>query len=97
MADLEGRIFTYERVGLDSRPMRLLGDGRIGRGLAKMEVGWDVFIDETGPRMVLTSLDGVPTAMLRPEGPLWRGRWEEFERCEVVLSPEGIQVQEEAA
>lgn len=85
---LVGRVFVYEREGLDARPMRLLDDQRIGRGLMKMEVGWDVFIDEAGPLLMISSLEGAPTAMLRPaEAGAWSGRWLDYERCPVSLTP----------
>lgn len=87
--NLEGQIFVYERVGLDRRQIRLVQDGRIGRGLARMEVGWSVFHrNGDAPRLVLTSLEDVPTATLtqQPDGS-WRGQWLEHERCEVTLTP----------
>lgn len=88
IAELEGQVFEYRRDGLDSRPMRLLPDGRIGRGLAKLEVGWTLFVIDDSPRLVITSLEGCPTAVLRPgrQGG-WSGRWLEHERCPVHLVP----------
>jgi hypothetical protein len=85
---LIGKVFEYERLGLDKRPMRLLADQRIGRGLAKLEVGWSIYIDARGPMMAITSLEGVLTALLRPDGSgSWSGRWTRFERCKVTLKP----------
>ena len=86
---LEGKLFTYERVGIDSRPMRLLQEGRIGRGLAKLEVGWEVFIDENKmPSIIITSIDGAPTAILsKNDGEDWNGKWLQYERCECRLVP----------
>lgn len=90
MERLEGQVFTYERKGLGSRPLRLLADGRVGRGLARLEVGWAVFVAGGKPLLVLSSLEDVPTAMLelQPDGS-WRGQWLEYERCECSLIPEG--------
>lgn len=92
---LEGRLFTYERLGLGARPMRLVQDNRIGRGLERMEVSWNLFSDGSGPMLVISSLENEPTAVLRPDGKGgWRGRWLSYERCECVLTPV---TQEEAA
>lgn len=89
IADVLGRVFIYERKGHDSRPMRLLEDGRIGRGLAKMETSWNLFLDARGPMIVLSSIDDEPTAVFRKNGDGgWHGRWLCYERCECTLTPE---------
>jgi hypothetical protein len=88
---LEGRVFRYEREGLGGRPLRLLEDGRIGRGLAKLEVNWSVWDEGDRPLLMVTSLDDVPTMALRPDPARpdgWRGRWLEHERCVATLTLE---------
>jgi len=85
---LIGRRFTYERVGLDSRTISLLADHRIGRGLAREEVNWSVYVDSAGPLLAVSSIDGVLTFLARPDADgIWRGRWVQYERCPVALVP----------
>jgi hypothetical protein len=81
---LRGRAFDYHRVGLGRRPLRLLEDDRVGRGAASCEFGWSVF----GGTLAVTSCEGRLTFLARedPDG-VWRGRWVEFERCAVELTP----------
>jgi hypothetical protein len=92
MRRLEGRVFRYERHlpgGVASRPFRLLEDGRVGRGLARLEVSWSVFVEAGSPLLVISSIDDVPTMVMRPaEDGSWRGAWLEHERCAVKLAPE---------
>jgi hypothetical protein len=81
---LRGRLFEYERVGLDRRQMRFLEDDRIGRGAARCEFGWTV-IDGN---LAVTDCDGRLTFLAQEEaGGVWRGAWVVHERCEVVLTP----------
>ena len=84
MDRLRGRLLDYERVGMGSRPLRLLEDDRVGLGGARCEFGWSV-LDGV---LAVTDVDGRPTFLAR-EGAdgVWRGRWLEHERCEVVLTP----------
>jgi Mannosyltransferase putative len=87
---LIGQRYTYIRAGLDSREIRLLADHRIGRGLAVCEVSWSLYIDDRGPLIAVTSIDGVLTFIVRPAGVnSWSGRWVQYERCEVMLAAEG--------
>jgi hypothetical protein len=85
MGRLCGRLFDYHRVGLDRRPFRFLEDDRIGRGGAKCEFGWSVVEGV----LAVTDCDGKPTFLAREgEDGVWRGRWLEHEKCEVVLTPD---------
>jgi hypothetical protein len=87
---LEGRVFTYERGGLESRPLRFLEDGAFGRGRARKEFGWAVWDEGGAPLLVVLDLDGCPTMTLRPDGAGgWAGRWLEHERCPARLVPAG--------
>ena len=69
--------------------MRLLEDGRIGRGLAKLEVGWQVFQPnpDLDPVMIISDLDGCPTAKLTLKGDVWEGKWLQYEQCPCKLIP----------
>jgi hypothetical protein len=84
MDRLRGGLFDYHRVGIDRRQLRLLEDDRVGRGAARCEFGWSV-LDGV---LAVVDCDGKPTFLAR-EGAdgAWRGRWLEYERCEVVLTP----------
>lgn len=89
LSKVTGRVFRYVREGLDERPMRLLEDGRIGRGLAKLEVGWQVFQPnpDQDPVMIISDLDGCPTAKLTLKGDVWEGKWLQHEQCPCKLIP----------
>lgn len=89
MSDLMSRIYLYERVKMDKRPMRFLEDHRIGRGLAGLETDWNVFSIDGRHTLVISGMNGTPTCLLdyHNEEGVWRGRWLQHERCEVVLSP----------
>lgn len=89
---MTGTLWTYVRkVGQgERRAMRLLEDDRIGRGLARCECGWRVVSVQDRPLLVLSDVEGAPTALLRRDADgVWRGRWLRFEKCEVELVPEG--------
>jgi hypothetical protein len=81
-----GKTYTYRRIGLDERPMRLLEDDRVGRGLGRLEVSWRVYTQAGKTLLVLFDIDNAPTAVLEyAEDGNWRGRWLDHERCEVEL------------
>jgi hypothetical protein len=84
---LRGRTFDYHLIGLGRRPLRFLEDDRIGLGAARCEFGWSV-LDGV---LAVSDCDGKPTFLAR-EGSdgVWRGRWLEYEKCEVVLTPIGV-------
>jgi len=87
--ELEGRIFSYERGGLDNRPIRLLEDGAFGRGRAKCEFNWSVWDEGGRPLLMVTDVNDCPTMALRlGEGGVWSGRWLQHERCAVRMVPE---------
>lgn len=82
---LVGQRFLYRRVGLGEREIRLLEDNRIGRGLDKCEISWSI-LDGT---LAVSDIDGRPTflARLNGDGKTWKGRWVDFEKCDVELVP----------
>jgi hypothetical protein len=84
---LAGRLYEYHRVGHDRRTLELRADGRVGRGAARCEARWSVFV--TGGQTLLALCQAErPTCVLRcgADG-VWRGRWLAFERMPVELSP----------
>lgn len=78
-----GKFFIYKRLGKDERIIRFVDDGRIGKGMARLEVVWSVM----GDYLVIGDVDYRPTCILKKEGDLWKGKWLEYERCEVELVP----------
>jgi hypothetical protein len=88
ISDLTGKSFKYTRKDLGERIIRLLEDSRIGKGLARMEVSWNLFIQGDQPIIVIASLEDCPTAVLKYHSDgSWHGRWLEHERCECSLEP----------
>lgn len=85
-ADVKSGVWTYERVGLGERPMRFLEDHRIGRGMAKCETDWSVWVDGDESLLAISDIDGAPTCILRRRGKdEWAGRWLRYEQCDVIL------------
>ena len=90
-AGMEG-LWTYSRVGLDSRPLEFRPDGTIGAGTAGCERYWRVWQEYGRPVLGVFGIAGGERRMtltLRAgrEGAEWRGRWLRFERSEVLLTP----------
>jgi hypothetical protein len=86
-ARLRGRTFDYQRVGLDRRSLRFLEDDRIGQGAASCEFSWSI----VAGILIVSHIDGRPTFLAREDSEgVWRGRWLENEKCEVVLTPLGL-------
>ena len=95
VAGMQGRRYRYERYKpdgsvMDGRTVRFLEDRRIGRGAAKCEFTWNLFVDAKGPALMVSDIDGAPTfhARLQADGS-WRGRWLAHERCPCSLTLEG--------
>lgn len=81
--EVAGR-YRYERVGLDSRPVVLLEDGKIGEGAAGMEHTWA----SEGHTLVIFAHDSFRTMELTRKGDgTWRGNWLAHEKCDVILWP----------
>jgi ketosteroid isomerase-like protein len=65
-----------------SRTLRFVQDGRIGLGMAKLEVSWSV----VDGRLAILDVDYKPTCVLRKsDDGVWRGQWLEYERFKVEL------------
>lgn len=88
---LRDRRFRYERVGLGERVIQLSGGGvaggRIGEGAARCETRWEVHVDHHDRPVLTLCADEKPTCLLyeAPDG-VWRGKWLEYEKCDVVLT-----------
>jgi hypothetical protein len=80
----------YNRVGLSGRAIQFLSDGTIGSGAAGCERWWNVKRPEGGQEGMELHVSGEQgltfRARLHGDG-AWRGRWEAFERAEVILTP----------
>ncbi|MCS6851414.1 MAG: hypothetical protein NZ700_09645 [Gemmataceae bacterium] len=85
MARPVGTRWIYCRVGCDERPRALLRYGAIGEGNAECERRWDVFLDEQGPLLIISSWQA-PTWILSQRGDMWVGRWH-HERMPVEFLP----------
>lgn len=85
--------WRYDRVGLGGRVLDFRADGTIGDGSARCERYWRAWWDDEAMRLAVfgnTHLDAQITKTFEatPHGDgSWRGRWVNFEKCEVVLSP----------
>ena len=95
-AELCAGRWSYERMGLGSRPLAFLPDGRIGEGAAACERWWNLTIPDTGKRMAesaaacVLSVSGEQgmTFRARKNGDgAWHGAWLVFEKAAVVLRP----------
>lgn len=82
-----GRSFLYIRRGLDSRPLRLLPNGRVGRGARIAECFWrEETID--GVRSLVLSSRSVDTCRLQLQSDsVWHGAWLQFEQIPVEIIP----------
>lgn len=88
-ARLAGTRWKYDRVGIGHRPLELKAGGEVGAGAAGRERRWAVSRGADGtPVLAVLGDDGAVTMFLRPDGAKWVGRWEEFERGPVTLTPE---------
>jgi predicted O-methyltransferase YrrM len=84
-----GRVFIYDRVGHDLRPLRLREDGTVGEGGGDAERYF--YTAEDGSLVVGSAWD--ETCRLRRDGDdVWRGRWVRAERMPVTLTPHRGQV-----
>ena len=80
-------FFMYERVSYDQRILRLAPGGVIDIGSAACEEEW--MLQHVAGKIQLVVLgSGKATCRLEQDGAgIWRGRWENFERMPIVLSP----------
>ena len=83
----EGR-WWYDRIGVDARVLGFLPDGTIGAGAAGCERWWTVREMTLGGQIELQVYgdQGLTfRARIRGDGN-WHGRWEVYEKADVVLS-----------
>lgn len=80
-------IYTYERIGdPNKRELEFLPTGQIGRGRERMEESW--CIEENPVQLCVLGGSGI-TFKAAFEGDVLKGRWLEFEKMNVVLTPSG--------
>ena len=82
------RPFVYHRVGFDKRRMTFGHDGRVQDGAGGCEVFWD--IRPGGKRGFLLELSSgreVTCRLRRKADGTWGGRWVNYERMPIALSP----------
>ena len=94
-AGLCERAWSYQRVGLDVRELVFLPDGTVGAGAAGCERWWTVK-EMTNDEGRMTKVAHVELQVYGEQGLTfrahingggnWHGRWEVFEKAEVVLS-----------
>lgn len=84
-------LYTYERVGLDNRPMELEKNGEIGAGRAGCEQRWSVRVIDGVPTVIVigSAHKGSEIAMFMAQwhDNCFAGKWTAFERCPVTLTP----------
>ena len=80
-------VFDYHRVGHDRRPMGFLPDGTIGLGADGQEVFWDLRKEEKEMYLEIFSENDITCRLKMDEKGVWRGRWINFEKMPVELSP----------
>jgi len=87
---IAGVRFTYHRIGHDKRKMELLPDNTIGKGAAQLEKGWFVQDGDKGPELCIVG--NSVTCVLHEEtlGGRWKGRWDNHERMDIELVPDGF-------
>lgn len=87
IASLLNCKFEYERVGHDKRPIRLGPNNFVTEGKAECEERWWVNMVDDVPILTLSRVDR-PTCHLRKTSDgTWEGRWLEFEKMLVRLTP----------
>jgi ADP-heptose:LPS heptosyltransferase len=85
---LTGNVVSYNREGVDIRPIVLKAGGSIGDGGGRMERCWAVRPDSDGPTLEIYGDDGV-TARLKQDARhswLWKGSWVIHEKMPLEIS-----------
>jgi hypothetical protein len=91
-ARLGDRYYRYSRIGHDERPLWLRRDGTIGRGGGDAERFWFVRRSGDAPTLVIGSETTVTCELRQDAGGVWRGRWLDYERMPIELTPHRAQV-----
>lgn len=80
-------LYEYNRVGHDQRPIELLPDGTIGEGSGECERKWFLKLEKDRQSIFITGKHGVICRCDRNNDGVFRGRWTQFERMPVELTP----------
>jgi hypothetical protein len=84
---LAATVWTYNRVGYDSRPMTFRLDGTVGDGSAGMEVFWDIREIDGMLFLDILSHDALTCRLKLVNENTWAGRWIRFEEMPIELTP----------
>jgi hypothetical protein len=84
--------YTYTRIALDSRPLALLDNGKIGKGRASCEKRWTVRIINNIPNIIVIGeahkQSEIAMFFAKPIDDTYQefeGRWSVFEKCPITL------------
>jgi len=84
--ELMQTVFTYERIGHDSRSMSLLPNGKVGIGAAGEECFWDIeAISKLGPVLSFSSAHALTCELTQNHDKSWSGQWLRNEQMPVTL------------
>lgn len=78
--------YMYSRVGYDEREMNFLPNGKIDLGNAGMERFWNIYEKEGNLYMEILGDKG-KTCVLKLDNGIWSGRWLNFEKMPITLTP----------
>lgn len=83
---ITSKLWYYERVGYDRRPMVFTQNGKISFGSAGCEQTWNIEGKGKGQKLIISGNDGV-TCTLRPNesASLWIGQWLKHEQMPIKL------------
>ena len=85
--------YEYHRVGYDKRRIHLLTNGRVAEEDDRerdCEYQWFARKDSSGVRIAISGKHGVICDLVRTDGDsVFRGRWTQFEKMPVELTPSG--------
>lgn len=85
--EVVGKIFQYERVGMDTRLMSFGVSGRVLHGKGVREQCWDLKEEQGNLVFLLSSETEVTCKLNRDCDGVWRGHYLQDERIPVVLRP----------
>lgn len=85
--EVTARPYDYHRVGADRRIMTFRADGRIWKGAGGCEMWWDLSRRDGRICLEVYGENGLTMRLARDPDGVWRGRWLQFERMPIELTP----------
>lgn len=79
--------YDYNRVGHDNRKIELLPNGKIGTGSADCEIRWFARLENGVPVIAISGKVGVICDCTKRLDGRFYGRWTQFERMPIELTP----------